>query len=138
MHTDPQYSPPSPDLHWKLLMVSDGSDSASKMTFGWALSLNDGTRLAYCVGPAFGRGSSHRAEATGTSREAIHYPSPNSSAWTYRIRYPVTKYGTFSRRRQHKIESVRTQQYSYPSYYTDVGTPYLTNSAHNRRILRIT
>jgi hypothetical protein len=46
-------------------MVSDGSDSASKMTFGWALSLNDGTRLAYCAGPAFGRGSSHRAEATG-------------------------------------------------------------------------
>jgi hypothetical protein len=57
--------PTSPDLHWKLLMVSDGSDSASKMTFGWALSLNDGTRLAYCAGPAFGRGSSHRAEATG-------------------------------------------------------------------------
>jgi hypothetical protein len=27
--------------------------------------LNDGTRLVYCAGPAFGRGSSHRAEATG-------------------------------------------------------------------------
>jgi hypothetical protein len=57
IYTDPQHPTPTPDLHWKLLMVSDGSDSASKMTFGWALSLNDGTPLAYCAGPAFGRGS---------------------------------------------------------------------------------
>jgi hypothetical protein len=56
---------PPPDPTWKLLMVSDGSEASSTMTFGWALCLNDGTRLAYCAGPAFGRGSSHRAEATG-------------------------------------------------------------------------
>jgi hypothetical protein len=56
---------PTPALNWKLLMVSDGSESSLKMTFGWALCLNDGTRLASCAGPAFGRGSSHRAEATG-------------------------------------------------------------------------
>jgi hypothetical protein len=73
-----------------------------------------------------------------SSREAIHYPSPNSSAWTYIIGYAVWNYGTFSRRREHKTECVRTQQCSYPSYGTDVGTPYVTNSAHNRRIFRIT
>jgi hypothetical protein len=46
-------------------MVSDGSELAQHMTFGWVLCLNDGTRLALCSGPAFGKGSSHRAEATG-------------------------------------------------------------------------
>jgi hypothetical protein len=50
---------------WKLLLVSDGSELARHMTFGWALCLADGTRLAVCSGPAFGPGSSHRAEATG-------------------------------------------------------------------------
>jgi hypothetical protein len=39
-----------------------------------------------------------------SSREAIRYPAPNSSAWTYIIIYPVGNYGTFSRRRQHKTE----------------------------------
>jgi hypothetical protein len=34
--------------------------------------------------------------------------------------------------------SICTQEYSYPVYCTDNGTPYLTNSAHHRRILRIT
>jgi hypothetical protein len=58
-------TPTHDDPIWKLLMVSDGSESSMKMTFGWALCLHDGTRLAYCSGPAFGRGSSHRAEATG-------------------------------------------------------------------------
>jgi hypothetical protein len=50
---------------WKLLLVSDGSELARHMTFGWVLCLHDGTRLAVCSGPAFGTGSSHRAEATG-------------------------------------------------------------------------
>jgi hypothetical protein len=59
---------PTPDPlppTWKLLLVSDGSELARHMTFGWALCLTDGTRLAVCSGPTFGKGSSHRAEATG-------------------------------------------------------------------------
>jgi hypothetical protein len=57
---------PDPTLPtWKLLLVSDGSELARHMTFGWVLCLHDGTRLAVCSGPAFGTGSSHRAEATG-------------------------------------------------------------------------
>jgi hypothetical protein len=51
--------------NWHLHMVSDGSELAQHMTFGWALCLTDGTRLALCSGPAFGKGSSHRAKATG-------------------------------------------------------------------------
>jgi hypothetical protein len=51
--------------NWHLHMVSDSSELAQHMTFDWALCLNDGTRLALCSGPAFGKGSSHRAEATG-------------------------------------------------------------------------
>jgi hypothetical protein len=34
------------------------------MTFGWILCTAQGVRLAICSGPAFGTGSSHRAEAT--------------------------------------------------------------------------
>jgi hypothetical protein len=50
----------------QLLTVSDGSDDAGAMTFGWIISLPDGTRLARCSGPAFGPyGSSFRAEAYG-------------------------------------------------------------------------
>jgi hypothetical protein len=67
IHTDPQYSPHSPDLHWKLLMVSDGSDSASKMTFGWAL----------------------------TSGEPILQHVPHFSALMHRIRYVWTNYSHF-------------------------------------------
>jgi hypothetical protein len=46
-------------------MVSDGSELAQKMTFGWILCTAHGVRLTICSGPAFGTGSSHRAEATG-------------------------------------------------------------------------
>jgi hypothetical protein len=45
-------------------MVSDGSELAQNMTFGWVLCTSNGIRLAICSGPAFGTGSSHRAEAT--------------------------------------------------------------------------
>jgi hypothetical protein len=46
-------------------MVSDGSELAQKMTFGWILCTANGDRLAICSGTAFGTGSSHRAEGTG-------------------------------------------------------------------------
>jgi hypothetical protein len=46
-------------------MVSDGSELSQKMTFGWVLCTASGIRLAICSGPAFGTGSSHRAEGTG-------------------------------------------------------------------------
>jgi hypothetical protein len=46
-------------------MVSDGSELSQKMTFGWVLCTANGIRLAICSGPAFGTGSSHRAEGTG-------------------------------------------------------------------------
>jgi hypothetical protein len=58
--------PPEPlPATWKLFLVSDGSELARHMTFGWVLRLANGSRLAVCSGPAFGQGSSHRAEATG-------------------------------------------------------------------------
>jgi hypothetical protein len=47
----------------QLITVSDGFDNAGAMTFGWIISLPDGTRLARCVGPAYGPfGTSFRAE----------------------------------------------------------------------------
>jgi hypothetical protein len=46
-------------------MVSNGSELSQKMTFGWVLCTANGQRLVICSGPAFGTGSSHRAEATG-------------------------------------------------------------------------
>jgi ribonuclease HI len=49
----------------KGILTSDGSDKDANMTFGWALSTGKGTRLATCSGPAHGKSSSHRAEATG-------------------------------------------------------------------------
>jgi hypothetical protein len=49
-----------------LLTVSDGSDDAGSMTFGWVISLPNGRRLAHCAGPAYGpTGSSFRAEGYG-------------------------------------------------------------------------
>ena len=50
----------------QLLTMSDGSDISGAMTFGWVISLPDGTRLARCSGPAYGPfGSSFRAEGYG-------------------------------------------------------------------------
>jgi hypothetical protein len=50
----------------QLLTMSDGSDSAGAMTFGWVLALPTGQRLARCAGPTFGSyGSSFRAEGYG-------------------------------------------------------------------------
>jgi hypothetical protein len=46
-------------------LTSDGSDKDANMTFGWALSTGHGQCLATCSGPAHGKSSSHRAEATG-------------------------------------------------------------------------
>jgi hypothetical protein len=46
-------------------LTSDGSDKDANMTFGWVLSTGQGKRLATCSGPAHGKSSSHRAEATG-------------------------------------------------------------------------
>jgi hypothetical protein len=65
-----QSSDQAPTMAWRLVMVSDGSELAKRMTFGWALCLHDGTCLAVCSGPAFGTGSSHRAESTGMLSEA--------------------------------------------------------------------
>ena len=48
-----------------LQAVSDGSDINHCMSFGWVLSTPKGKRLASSSGPAFGHGTSHRAEATG-------------------------------------------------------------------------
>jgi hypothetical protein len=45
--------------------VSDGSQIDETTTFGWVLSLSDGTRLAQCAGPGCGPGTSHRAEGYG-------------------------------------------------------------------------
>jgi hypothetical protein len=45
--------------------VSDGSQIADTTTFGWVLSLSDGTRLVRCAGPGRGPGTSHRAEVYG-------------------------------------------------------------------------
>jgi hypothetical protein len=64
MTADNDGAPPPLHPNWHLHMGSDGSELAQHMTFGWALCLNDGTRLAFPSGPAFGKGSSHRAEAT--------------------------------------------------------------------------
>jgi hypothetical protein len=46
-------------------LVSDGSERAPTMTFGWALRTTYGKRLVTCGGPGFGLSSSHRAEGTG-------------------------------------------------------------------------
>jgi hypothetical protein len=62
---DSQSSDSEPIMAWRLVMVSDGSKLAKRMTFGWALCLHDGTRLTVFSGPNFGTGSSHHAEATG-------------------------------------------------------------------------
>jgi hypothetical protein len=50
----------------QLLTMSDGSDDAGSMSFGWIISLPNGHRLARCAGPSFGPyGSSFRAEGYG-------------------------------------------------------------------------
>jgi len=47
----------------QLLTVSNGSDDAGSMTFGWVIALPGGRRLFRCSGPAFGpTGSSFCAE----------------------------------------------------------------------------
>jgi hypothetical protein len=47
------------------LLVSDGSAGDELMSFGWVLSLHDGTVLARCSGPAPGHESSFRSEGYG-------------------------------------------------------------------------
>jgi hypothetical protein len=42
----------------QLITVSDGSDNSGLMTFGWAIALPNGQRLATCAGPAYGPSSS--------------------------------------------------------------------------------
>jgi hypothetical protein len=52
----------------QLITVSDGSDDSGSMTFGWAIALPSGFRLACCFGPAYGpSGSSFEPKATGFS-----------------------------------------------------------------------
>jgi hypothetical protein len=47
----------------QLLTVSDGSDDAGSMSFGWVIALPSGRHLTRCSGPAFSPiGSSFRAE----------------------------------------------------------------------------
>jgi hypothetical protein len=54
------------DSSAQLITVSDGSDDSGSMTFGWAVALPNGQRLATCAGPAYGpSGSSFRAEGYG-------------------------------------------------------------------------
>jgi hypothetical protein len=45
--------------------ISDGSQIEEMLSFGWTLSLSDGTRLAYCARLGFGPRTSHRAEGYG-------------------------------------------------------------------------
>jgi hypothetical protein len=55
-----------PDAALQLLTMSDGSDNAGAMTFGWIISLPNGQRLARSAGPAYRpSGSSFRAEGYG-------------------------------------------------------------------------
>jgi hypothetical protein len=59
---DPDYS----NLHVQLINVSDRSTFDSSMSFGWAMCLPNGTRLATCAGPAHGaKQSSFRAKGYG-------------------------------------------------------------------------
>jgi hypothetical protein len=60
-------------------MVSDGSELALKMTFGWILCTSQGVQLTICSGPAFGAGSSHQAEDTGMLY-ADHRCNPSMTA----------------------------------------------------------
>ena len=56
---DPEFN----DLHVQLLNISNRSTFNASMSFGWALSLPDGTCLATCSGPAYGaKQSSFRVE----------------------------------------------------------------------------
>jgi hypothetical protein len=60
------FDPEIHNLHAQLLNVSDGSAFDSSMSFGWAMSHPDGTRLATCSGPAYGsKQSSFCAEGYG-------------------------------------------------------------------------
>jgi hypothetical protein len=54
------------DTDKHLISVSDGSAFDRSMSFGWTMSLLNGTRLATCAGPAHGsKQSSFRAEGYG-------------------------------------------------------------------------
>ena len=60
------FDPTFNNLHVHLLNVSDGSAFDDSMSFGWVMSLPDGTRLVTCSGPAYGaKQSSFRAEGYG-------------------------------------------------------------------------
>jgi hypothetical protein len=58
-------SPATNDAITTAKLTSDGSNKDTNMIFGWALSTGHGKRLATCSGPAHGKSTSHRAEATG-------------------------------------------------------------------------
>jgi hypothetical protein len=60
-------APDDSDLDIQLISVSDGSAFDNKsMSFGWIMSLPNGTRLATCAGPAHGsKKSSFCAEGYG-------------------------------------------------------------------------
>jgi hypothetical protein len=46
-------------------LVSDGSERAPMMAFGWSLGTTYGKRLTTCEGPGFSPSSSHHVEGTG-------------------------------------------------------------------------
>ena len=64
IHLVNTHTPDVAPIH--LITVSDRSDDDGSMTFGWAIALPTGRRLAHCAGPAYGPyGSSFRAEGYG-------------------------------------------------------------------------
>jgi exonuclease III len=74
-------------------IASDGSVVKDSATFGWILSLEDGTRLAECAGPVFGsQPSSYRAEGYGMlavlrflKHLSVFYGNPLNSGFTHYI-----------------------------------------------------
>jgi hypothetical protein len=84
-------------------MVSDGSELACKMTFGWILCTSKGLCLAICSGPAYGTVSSHRAEATGmlsAARFLYHLAQYCSSPIINQLIYTSDNKGLIIRMRQ--------------------------------------
>jgi glutamine amidotransferase-like uncharacterized protein len=73
------------------------------MTFGWIFSTSTGQHLAICSGPAYGTGSSHRAEGTGmlsASRFLLHLEQYCNTPIINQLIYPSDNNGLIIRMRQ--------------------------------------
>jgi hypothetical protein len=90
-----------PETSIQLLTMSDGSDDAGAMTFGWIVSLPTGQRLARCAGPAYGPyGSSFRAEGYGflsVSRFLVRIQEFCQQQPTWRIQMMTDNQGLLTR-----------------------------------------